>query len=300
MGPPQSDRDYARSVTFGPTQPLDDDVDHANIANVPEAEEQIIAILEDLPAAFTKDYNYGLGLAKLYRFIVEAVEEQSDCTEIVISREGGTRVDETAGIFHIETSDFDTIRKMLNSTTRMGQIARRSVKKAEAYNFFAEILGRPPMALKMGRHRLRKLLTRAVLNDDTNLSEEDGNGVRSRRSQGHAHPRLPPLVRLPCALSRGKPADDRAPPRAFGAAGDGALCASRQRLSQGRGGAYLGEHCGRYPHGKSGAESQAHGSIRAWSERGGSGERLSCVPCATWCSIATSGMKGPGNICRRT
>ena len=110
-GDNESDRDYARSVTFGPTQPLEDDVDDADIANVPKLEEQIVAILEDLPAAFTKDYDYGLGLAKPYRFIVEAVEDLSECTEIVISREGGTRVDEAAGIFHIRTSDFDTNSK---------------------------------------------------------------------------------------------------------------------------------------------------------------------------------------------
>ena len=198
-GDSESERDYARSVTFGSTQPLDDDVDDADIASAPEAEEQIIAILEDLPAAFTKDYDYGLGLAKPYRFIVEAVEELSDCTEIVISREGGTRVDETASIFHIETSDFDTIRKMLNSTTRMGQTAGRSVKKAEAYNFFAEILGRPPVALKMGRHRLRKLLTRAVLNDDTNLSEEEEEeviGIVTRNMRSISESRPERLVRL--------------------------------------------------------------------------------------------------------
>ena len=84
---------YARSVTFGATRPLDNDIDDADIASVPESEAQIIAILESLPAAFTKDYDYGLGLAKPYRFIVEAVEELSDCKEIVISRAGETRVE---------------------------------------------------------------------------------------------------------------------------------------------------------------------------------------------------------------
>ena len=197
-GDGESDRDYARSVTFGPTQPLNDDVDDADIASVPEREEQIIAILEDLPAAFTKDYDYGLGLAKPYRFIVEAEEELCDCTEIEISREGGTRVDEAAGIFHIEMSDFDTIRKMLNSTTRMGQIAGRSVKKAEAYNFFAEILGCPPIALEMGRHRLRKLLTSAVLNDHKNLSEEEQEeviGIVTRNMRSISESRPERLVR---------------------------------------------------------------------------------------------------------
>lgn len=198
-GEKEWERSYTRSVSFGPTRPLDDDVDDADIASVPEKEEQILAILEDLPAAFTKDYDYGLGLAKPYRFIVEAVEDLSDCKEIVISRDSETRMDEAAGIFHIETSDFDTIRKMLNSTTRMGQIAGRSVKKAEAYNFFADILGRPPVALRMGRHRLRKLLTRAVQNDDTNLSEEEQEeviGIVTRNMRHISESRPERLVRL--------------------------------------------------------------------------------------------------------
>ena len=193
------DKDYARSVTLGPTQPLDHDIDDADIANLPESEEQIIAILEDLPAAFTKDYDYGLGLAKPYRFIVEAVEDLSDCTEVVISRKGGTRVDEAAGAFYIETSDFNTIRKMLNSATRMGQIAGRSVKKEEAYNFFAELLGRPPVPLNLGRHRLRKLLTRAVLNDDTKLSEEEQEeviGIVTRKMRSISESQPERLLRL--------------------------------------------------------------------------------------------------------
>lgn len=172
-GGDRSNRDYARSVTFGPTQPLDEDIDHAEIANAPESDQQIIAILEGLPPGFTKDYDYGLGLAKPYRFIVEAVEDLSDCTEIVISTRGETLVDEATGTFYIKMSDFDTIRKMLNSTTRLGQIAGRSVKKAEAFNFFAEILGRPPIAIEMGRHRLRKLFTKEMLKGDTDLSEAD-------------------------------------------------------------------------------------------------------------------------------
>ena len=195
----ESAKDYARSVTFGPTQPLDDDVDDADVTSIPEREEQIITILEDLPAGFTKDYDYGLGLAKPYRFIVEAVEELSDCTEIIISREGRTTIDEAEGIFHIKTSDFDTIRKMFNSTTRMGQIAGRSVKKAEAYNFFAEILGRPPIPLEMGRHRLRKLLTRVVLNDDRNLSEEEQEeviGIVTRNIRSISASRPERLIRL--------------------------------------------------------------------------------------------------------
>ena len=195
----KSDKIYARSITFGPTQPLDDNIHDADVASAPESEEQITEILEDLPAAFTKDYDYGLGLAKPYRFVVEAVEELSDCTEIVISSTCGTGVDAAAGIFHIETSDFNEIRKMLNSTTRMGEIAGRTVKRAETYNFFAAFLGRPPISLKMGRHRLRRLLTAAVLKDDKNLSEEEQEeviGIVTRNMRYISERRPERLVRL--------------------------------------------------------------------------------------------------------
>ena len=195
--------DYSRSVTFGPTKPLDQDIDDVEIANSPDSEAQIIGILESLPPAFTKDYDFGLGLAKPYRFIVEAVEELTDCTEIVISGQRETCVDEAEGMFHIETSDFHTIRKMLNSTTRMGQIAGQSVKSVEAYNFFAEILGRPPIPLKLGRHRLRQFLTRAVLNDDSHLSEEEEEeviGIVTRNMKSMSESRPERLLRLQSEL----------------------------------------------------------------------------------------------------
>ena len=116
---------YAHSMTFGPTQPLEDDVDESDIAESPESSEQVIRILESLPPAFTKDYDYGLGLAKPYRFIVEAVEELTDCTEIVISRQGKTRADETGAIFYISTDDFETIRKMLKLYYTNGSSCRK-------------------------------------------------------------------------------------------------------------------------------------------------------------------------------
>ncbi len=198
-GDNESDRNYTRSVTFGPTQSLDDDISEADIASAPESEQQIIEILEDLPPGFTKDYDYGLGFAKPYRFIVEAVEELSDCTEIVISRDGRTRVDEGAGKFYIKTTDFDTIRKGLNSITNIGRTAGCSVKRVKVYNFFAEILELPSIAVNTGRHPLRKLLTRAMLDDNTDLSEDEQKEaieIVAKNIQSISESRPERLVRL--------------------------------------------------------------------------------------------------------
>jgi len=168
---------YFRSVTFGPTHPIEEEIAESDIAAVPNSPLAVVDMLESLPSAFTKDYEYGLGLAKPYRFIIDAVEELSDCTEIRISTEYRTEVNEQEKVFYISTWDFETLRKSLNSTTNMSQLASMSVKKAESYNFFAEKLGRPLIPIKLGRHRLRKLFTTALTSDNKTLSDEEQENV---------------------------------------------------------------------------------------------------------------------------
>ena len=48
-------------------------------------ERAVTFALEELPSCFVKSYDYGLGITQAYRFIVHAVEDLSDCTEIVFS-----------------------------------------------------------------------------------------------------------------------------------------------------------------------------------------------------------------------
>ena len=76
---------YSKSFTFGPTVPLDSHIEESDIVAAPTSSDEIVYILESLPAAFTKDYDYGLGLAKPYRFIIDAIERLCDCSEVVIS-----------------------------------------------------------------------------------------------------------------------------------------------------------------------------------------------------------------------
>lgn len=162
---------YANSITFGPTRPMDRPIDDVQIEELPTSREQVISILETLPPAFTKDYDYGLGLAKPYRFIVEAVEHLCDCTELVISDDHHTEAVEN--VFYISTADFEHVRRFLNSTTTNSQTATRSVKTAETYNFFAERLGKPTVPASIGRHPLRKKLTALLQRKEPELSEEE-------------------------------------------------------------------------------------------------------------------------------
>ena len=139
--------------------------------------ENVRDVLENLPSAFTKDYAYGLGLAKQYRFIIDAVEALSDCTEIVITGKHATGPDpDSDGTFYIAKQVFEQARVELNKIDRHAQAAVRAVKWTAAHNILAERLGVPKLDPKAGRHPYRKLFT-AVAEGKQELSEEDQNAV---------------------------------------------------------------------------------------------------------------------------
>lgn len=145
---------------------------------VPETPDEVMEILEALPSGFTKDYEFGLGLAKDYRFVIDVVEELSDCTEIVISKSHPTNINKDGKVFFIAAADFEKTRKALNNITNIGRTAARSVKEATAYNILAENLGLPARPVKAGRHPLRKLIT-AVAQGEEPLAADEQDAVLS-------------------------------------------------------------------------------------------------------------------------
>ena len=160
------------SPSFGPTKPLEmDKEDVERLKVVPSTQEEVMQVLEQLPPAFTKDYDHGLGLAKSYRFIVDAVEKLSDCNEIVIF-ERETGIDQREKIFSISANDFETARKSLNSITNISRTAARSVKEATIYNLLAERIEQPQIPVTVGRHPLREQIT-AVAQGEEPLSDHD-------------------------------------------------------------------------------------------------------------------------------
>ncbi len=143
---------------------------------VPSTPEEVQVMLEELPPTFTKDYAYGLGLAKPYRSIIDAVEALSDCTEIVISGEHETGITSRGMVFNIAEEDFEGLRLELNKIDQHTRNAARSVKEVAAYNILAKRIGLPTKTAKTGRHPYRKFLT-AVAEDKEPLSEDAQNAV---------------------------------------------------------------------------------------------------------------------------
>ena len=124
---------------------------------LPDTRDDILELLSSFPPAFTKDPDYGLGLAKDYRFIVEKVEELSDCTTLVVTSSGETRID--GSNFYISQSHFESLRRSINNITNLGRSASVSVKTATVHNLLAEKIDRPTVEVNFGRHPYRRLIT---------------------------------------------------------------------------------------------------------------------------------------------
>ena len=106
-----------------------------------QTQEDVMMLLEQLPSCFVKDFDWGLGLRQPYRFIVDAVEDLTDCTEILITDRDETRIDDDKGILLISLSDFTKIRKAIDRITRDGQLDTSSVNSENTLEFFAAKLG---------------------------------------------------------------------------------------------------------------------------------------------------------------
>ena len=144
------------------------------IANFGYSDQEVVMmILEDLPSCFIKDYDYGLGFTRPYRFIVDAVESLSQCTEIIISNRSETGIDPTNQKFNISIEDLEAARKAINRTNHHSQNAAKSVNYAATRNLFADRIGKPAIPVKTGRSPLRKLLTDAAIRGNKTLTEDE-------------------------------------------------------------------------------------------------------------------------------
>ena len=143
---------------------------------VPTDSDRVIEVLDRLPQTFTKDYAFGLGLAKPYRFILDAVADLSDCVEIVITDAQATGPASDGQRFYIAKTDFEQARVELNKIERNAQVASSVVRGTAVYNILAERLGLPTRTPAAGRSPYRKLFT-AIAQGQEELSKEDQSAV---------------------------------------------------------------------------------------------------------------------------
>lgn len=124
-------------------------------------------LFEEFPSGFVKNYDYGLGLLKEYRFLVSAIEEISNCNEIVIDETAVTGISkDDSAKFTISFKDFDSARRSMDRISDRTREAGRAVKTATVFNLLAPFVGAEEKTIQLGSHPVTKLAARFAHSDD--------------------------------------------------------------------------------------------------------------------------------------
>ncbi|GAA5130931.1 Shedu immune nuclease family protein [Thalassotalea piscium] len=155
-----------------------------DIDTAPYSKEEVIDVLQMLPAGFIKDIRYGLGLTKEYQAIISAIEDHSDHQCIVIgSEETG---DSDYEYFHLNMNDYDEMRCSCNRITERARKAARITKSATTYNHLAYRLGVEQKPLPTNNDAISKMLRIKITNSDKqaamNMVTEDKSAVKQTDS----------------------------------------------------------------------------------------------------------------------
>ena len=137
-----------------------------------DSAEDVREILEYFPAGFLKDYDFGLGLQMEYRFIIDAVEEIKSIKHLVISKKEKTSISEDGQLFTIKFSEYDAIRKQLNTISNRARSAARKIKAITAHNVLSYFLDIPEYPQKTHTTK-NDTLYKLISSEEAALSKAD-------------------------------------------------------------------------------------------------------------------------------
>lgn len=130
----------------------------------------LIDELESLPFGFTKDYEYGLGFARVLGSFVDLVEQNTRCTSIIFTHGSGAQVGDTTLNMGLEA--FGELVAELNRVGSRGQAAIKRVREATSHNALADSLGLSVKVPALGRAPGSKLMTRVAAGEEVLTDEE--------------------------------------------------------------------------------------------------------------------------------
>lgn len=97
-----------------------------------ERGDDVFHILDELPSGFIKDPNYGLGLLKDFRFILESIEDTLDVKSIVITKNAESKINHDSYILNFK--DYDALRKAINRTHKQALSISKLDKEILSHN----------------------------------------------------------------------------------------------------------------------------------------------------------------------
>lgn len=158
---------------------------------LPKTRSDVLEMLHVFHSGFTKDPDYGLGLAKDYRHIVEAVEEITDAETLVISTKRTSGYNPNTKTFVLAQREFDDARKAIDRITKRARAAASDVKEVTIHNALAPMVAKKDKTIRMRRNPMTRKFQDILLNEE-GLDDEDhealvdmvtNNAQRIARSQ---------------------------------------------------------------------------------------------------------------------
>lgn len=95
---------------------------------LPEDDGDVIDIFENLPPGLIKNFRYGFGLQRDYRFIIHSLEKMDEISKLSILAGPKTENRSRENTFILNLSDYNEVRKEINRITRNSQRVAREIK----------------------------------------------------------------------------------------------------------------------------------------------------------------------------
>ena len=119
------------------------------------------SVLDIQPEGLTRDPNYGLGVKKEYRFILDAIAEHTAKEVLYIGN--GEPLDNE---FRVLRSTFEGIVLEIDRIDRRAQVAENEVKSTTAFNAVAIEAGLSQRPFRLGRNEIRQLIQNYAADPD--------------------------------------------------------------------------------------------------------------------------------------
>jgi hypothetical protein len=117
-------------------------------------EDDVINALGRQPYGMTVDPNYGLGVKKDYRFILDAVVEIKGDKEVLYIGDEKPLKEE----FKLPLSEFEELVSEIDRIDGRAKTAENEVKSTTAFNIVAKIAGVEPRPFSLGRTKIRQII----------------------------------------------------------------------------------------------------------------------------------------------
>ncbi|MEV8253698.1 Shedu immune nuclease family protein [Rhodoglobus sp. NPDC076762] len=134
-------------------------------------------LLANLPSGFTKDPEYGLGLARECDPLIRLIQEQTDCSAIRFVDAGEAEVD--GATFEISFQQFDALRAGFQRIKNRGDLAIRRVRDHFVRQELLDALGLSPRQLTLGRLQTSQWMTRVAAGQPVLSENEQAQLVES-------------------------------------------------------------------------------------------------------------------------